>query len=174
MGRSSRKTLKILHPSAWNLWTWRDIIPVAVLCYVAHLTKKRWDYSDRINLISYSVSQYFFPLCNPMDYSLPSSSVRELFLTRISEWVAISSSRGSSWLSCISYTAGRFLNQITGAPKTQKGTQKENTELWRIRTDAPQLVWRYRGPCQMQGNLGVFREQTATLTDSRDGIWPTT
>ena len=37
-------------------------------------------------------------LCNCMDYSLPGSSVHEIFQVRILEWVAISFSRGSSWL----------------------------------------------------------------------------
>ena len=32
-------------------------------------------------------------LCDPMDYSLPGSSVQGVFQARILEWVAISSSR---------------------------------------------------------------------------------
>ena len=35
--------------------------------------------------------------CNPMDYSLPGSSVLGIFQARVLEWVAISFSRGSSW-----------------------------------------------------------------------------
>ena len=35
-------------------------------------------------------------LCNPMDYSLPDSSVHGILQLRILEWVAISSSRESS------------------------------------------------------------------------------
>ena len=35
-------------------------------------------------------------LCNPMDYSLPGSSVHGILQARILEWVAISFSRGSS------------------------------------------------------------------------------
>ena len=34
-------------------------------------------------------------LCDPMDYSLPGSSVYEIFQARILEWAAISYSRGS-------------------------------------------------------------------------------
>ena len=50
-------------------------------------------------------------LCDPMDCSQPDSSVHGILPARILEWVAISSSRGSSrsrngtWVSC---TAGRF------------------------------------------------------------------
>ena len=35
-------------------------------------------------------------LCNPVDYNLPGSSVHGISQARILEWVAISSSRGSS------------------------------------------------------------------------------
>ena len=44
--------------------------------------------------------------CDPMDYSPPGSSVHGVFQARMLEWVAISSSRGSSrtrdrtWVSC--------------------------------------------------------------------------
>ena len=44
-------------------------------------------------------------LCDPMDCSLPGFSVRRILQTRILEWVAMSSSRGSSWPSdrnCVS------------------------------------------------------------------------
>ena len=56
------------------------------------------------------VAQSYLTLCNPIDFSLPGSSVHGIFQARISEWVAISFSRGSSWprdqtwVSCI---AGR-------------------------------------------------------------------
>ena len=53
-------------------------------------------------------------LCDPMDYSPPGPSLLGILQARILEWVAISSSRGSSrprdrtHVSCISFTAGRF------------------------------------------------------------------
>ena len=43
------------------------------------------------------VAQLCSTLCNPMDCSLPSSSVHGISQVRILEWVAISFSRGSSW-----------------------------------------------------------------------------
>ena len=57
------------------------------------------------------VTQSCLTLCNPMDYSLPESSVLGILQARILEWVAILFSRGSSWpkgwtwVSCI---ASRF------------------------------------------------------------------
>ena len=53
-------------------------------------------------------------LCHPMDCSPPGSSAHGILQARILEWVAISSSRGSSWpkdwtrVSCSSCIAGRF------------------------------------------------------------------
>ena len=57
------------------------------------------------------VAQSCLTLYNPMDCSLPGSSVHRIFQGRILEWVAIPFSRGSSWpkdqtqVSCI---IGRF------------------------------------------------------------------
>ena len=42
-----------------------------------------------------SVAQFCLTLCDPMDCSLPGSSVHGILQARILEWVAISSSRGS-------------------------------------------------------------------------------
>ena len=54
--------------------------------------------------ISYFVGGFFIcravgcvQLCNPIDYSLPYSSVNGIFQAKILEWVAVLSSRGSSW-----------------------------------------------------------------------------
>ena len=57
------------------------------------------------------VAQLCPTLCNPMDWSPPGSSVHGISQARILEWVAMPSSRGSSWprdrtyVSCIT---GRF------------------------------------------------------------------
>ena len=53
-------------------------------------------------------------LCNPMDYSLPSSSVHGILQARILESVAVSYFRGSSWprnqthISCVACIGSRF------------------------------------------------------------------
>ena len=50
-------------------------------------------------------------LCDPMGCSLPGSSVHGILQARILEWIAISSSRGSSWprdWTWVSRTAGRL------------------------------------------------------------------
>ena len=56
-------------------------------------------------------SQLCLTLCNPMDCSLPSSSVHGILQARILECVAMPFSRGSSWprgQTWIFYIAGRF------------------------------------------------------------------
>ena len=64
-------------------------------------------------------------LCDPMDYSLPISSVLGIFQARILEWVAISCSRGSSpprdqtHVSCIGrqipyHCAGIHIGNVSG------------------------------------------------------------
>ena len=62
-------------------------------------------------------------LCDPSDYSPPGSSVPGIFQARILESVAISSSRGSSWLRdwthipCVSCLAGGFFTaESSGTP----------------------------------------------------------
>ena len=53
-------------------------------------------------------------LCNPMDWSLPGSSVHGILHARILEWVAMPSSRGSSQprdRTQVSLIAGRFFTQ---------------------------------------------------------------
>ena len=58
--------------------------------------------------------------CDPMDCSLPGSSVHRILQARILEWVAISFSRGSSqprnWMQ-VSSIAGRFFTNWHGKPK---------------------------------------------------------
>ena len=44
-----------------------------------------------------SVAQLCLTLCDPMNCSPPGSSVPGILQARILEWVAMSSSRGSSW-----------------------------------------------------------------------------
>ena len=51
-------------------------------------------------------AQLCLTLCDPMDCSPPGSSVQRILQGRILEWVAISSSKGSSWprdWTCVSF-----------------------------------------------------------------------
>ena len=63
---------------------------------------------------AYPVAQSCPSFCKPMDYSLSDSSIHGISQARMVKWVAISSSRRSSWprdrtyISCVSCIAGRF------------------------------------------------------------------
>ena len=81
-------------------------------------------------------------LSNPIDCSSPGSSVHGVSQVRLLEWVAISSSRGSSWprdwtcISHISCIAGFFTNEPPGKPwfRDRAGkTQAESGVLTSIR-----------------------------------------
>ena len=62
-------------------------------------------------LVFVLVAQLWTTLCDPMEYSLPGSSVHGILQARILEWVAISFSKGSSqprdW-TWVSHFAGTF------------------------------------------------------------------
>ena len=73
------------------------------------------------------VAQSYLTLYDPMDCSLPGSSIMGFFQARILEWVAISFTRGSSqprdrtWVSCIvsrDFTVWAT-REVLGLPLTQ-------------------------------------------------------
>ena len=92
------------------------------------------------------VTQLCLTLCNPMDCSLPGSSVLGISQVRIREWVALSSSRGSSrprdWsLTCIA--SGFFTTEPPGKPRVKfysPATTKKNPILL-ITPLLPKLHW---------------------------------
>ena len=74
-----------------------------------------WIHSSdpRLHILLAHVLSHFghVRLCDPMDCSLPGSSVHGTLQARILEWVAMSSSRRSFWFrdqTCVYCTAGRF------------------------------------------------------------------
>ena len=73
-------------------------------------SQKKGKYNSHASMNVKSL-QLCLSLCNPMDHSLPGSSIYGILQARILEWVAIFSSRGSSRprnrmrVSCV---AGRF------------------------------------------------------------------
>ena len=54
------------------------------------------DVESALTHLKVLVTQSCLTLCDPMDYSLPVSSVHGILQARILEWIAISSPRGSS------------------------------------------------------------------------------
>ena len=69
----------------------------AVLCCMWDPSSPTWDRTCAPAVeVCVLLAQLYPTLCDPVDCSPPDSSVHGIFQTRILEWVAISSSRGSS------------------------------------------------------------------------------
>ena len=94
---------------------WWMLIKLTVMSILKHTHILNIILYTNVYLCMCSVAKSCLTLWDPMDCSLPSSSVHGIFQARILEWIAISSSRGSSWLrvwthvSCISCTGRRIL-----------------------------------------------------------------
>ena len=102
---------------AWGHWMWKISMPH---CMLFPLWNKNcsWANFPKVWYVcaqSLSHGQLF---CDPMDYSLPGSSVHGILQERILEWVAISSSKGLSRprdrtrVSCISCTSRRIFYHL--------------------------------------------------------------
>ena len=92
------------------LWGWIMPIPCPQGVYNSIERKKESE-----------VAQSCPTLCDPMDYSLPGSSIHGIFQARILEWIAISLPRVSSWTrdgSWISRIAGKTIYHLShqGSP----------------------------------------------------------
>ena len=80
------------------------------------------------------VAQSCLTLCDPMDCSLPGSSIHEILQARILECIAISLSRGSSQprdLTQVSHTAGRSFN-LCATREAQRRLRAEELMLLSI------------------------------------------
>ena len=106
-----RRQLDIISVAPW--WEWKRRVKKTGLN--STLKKGKIMASGPIVLGMHAQSLQWCPnLCNPMDYSPPASSVHGISQARILEWVAMPSSRGSSWpkdwtsVSSVACTAGRF------------------------------------------------------------------
>ena len=94
-------------PTLWNeSYRWADSTRDSAVCPHAALTWKACPSECRctsrnvqgcgILFVCVLVTQSCLTLCDPMDYSLPSSSVHGILQAKILEWVAIPFSRESS------------------------------------------------------------------------------
>ena len=124
-----------------------------------------------------TVTQLCLILCDPMDCSPPGSSVQGISQARILEWVAISSSRGSSRprdqtrVSCI---VGRFCStKLPGKPPPNE-LRRHSTgglDCGGRQSDGAQSVWREGGAVmEAQCEHVRLREVTASRFRSQDAL----
>ena len=104
---------------------WNQFSCIAVRLFTIQATRKDLikekdilSVSLFLNLHAHLAIQSCPTLCDPVDCNLPDSSVHGIIQARILEWVALSSSRGSSWtrdwtyISCVD-CIGRRISFIT-------------------------------------------------------------
>ena len=110
-----------------------------------HRPKKSWYRKmvpiDLLNTCLHTCPLICPTLCNPMDCSLPGSSVHGILQAITLKWVAMPFSRGSSWprdWTCVSCTAARFftteprgkpLCSTQGCHKSSICLRKEKTHI---------------------------------------------
>ena len=118
-----------------NCWDIFIYVCFWVLCFVQLVYMSVcWYHIILIMCLCICARSYLAP-CNPVDCSPPGSSVHGVSQARILEWVAISSSRGSSQsndgirISCVSCIGKRILDHYTTWKALNKGKQLPNVEL---------------------------------------------
>ena len=80
----------------WNALA--SLLKISLLCVTNIYTFFFWiPYSVSLIHVPAKLIQSCLTLCDSMDYSPPGSSVHGILQARILEWVAMSSSRESSW-----------------------------------------------------------------------------
>ena len=82
--------------SSWPR-NWTRVSCIAGRSFTIWATREAHGLEKRSEVKWSEVSQLCPTLCNPMECSLPGSSIHEIFQARLLEWVAISFSRRSSW-----------------------------------------------------------------------------
>ena len=88
------------HPHEWGFLTPRQcviFIFISSLPVNDHSLVKKWKCVCVCVCVCTLSLQSCLTLCDPMDCSSPGSSVHGILQVRILEWVAMTSSRGSSW-----------------------------------------------------------------------------
>ena len=112
------------------------------------------------------VTQSCPALCNPMDCSLPGSSVHEILQARILEWIAISFYRGSSWprdqtwVSCMQADAlpSELLLLLSHFSRVQLCAT-----LWTVAHQAPLSMGFFRQEHWSRGCHALLQEIFSTL-----------
>ena len=95
--------------------------------------------AELVGLILSACLLSWVSVCNPMDCSPPGSSVHEILQARILEWVAMPSSRGSSWPR--DWTCVSFVPALAGGFFTTAATweARVNPALW-LTSKWPDLI----------------------------------
>ena len=120
--------------SCWTLfgpkWGEETVSFVKKECHLQLQTNHKWKKKKR------NVTQSCLTLCNPMDCSLPGSSVHGILQARILEWVAVSFSMkptGGSITQLPCHSVEITLSFVQQFPKVPSGTESQSctaTNCW--------------------------------------------
>ena len=86
------------------------------------------------------VTESGLTLCDPMDCSLPDSSIHGIFQARIQEWVVISFSRGPSWPMSPALAGGFFTTEPPRKP-FELNKSPQITEAWHRGLIKSHVIW---------------------------------
>ena len=78
------------------LFIYTHIWSVYFYVHYTHTCKCAWEVINVYKKVESEIPQLCPTVCDPMDCSLPGSSVHGIFRAKVLEWVAISFSRGYS------------------------------------------------------------------------------
>ena len=87
------------------------------------------------------VAQSCLTLCNPMDYSLPGSSVHGIFQAIVLEWIAISFSRGSSQPRSPALQTDALPSEPPGKSKIKNMAKEVNSLAYNLRSTRVYTYW---------------------------------
>ena len=117
-GKSSSTAVMFIHPLYFAEWQMQMTLAKGVWLK-QHRQESQFEWAEEADkkcCCYLLVTKLCLTLCNPMDCSLPGSSILGIFQARVLGWVAISSSRKSSWprdrtcISCGSRTGRHILD----------------------------------------------------------------
>ena len=109
--------------------------------------------------------------CDPMDYSMPGSSVHDISLVRILQWVAIYFSRGSSqprdW-TCVSCIGRQILLPLSCQGSPRAGYQKKRVSEWALTSATYSSffcfhVWRIGQSVQVRKTLKMACKRSVAI-----------
>ena len=121
-------------------------IKIIILSLEAILTLRGTYLGNKENERESEITQLCLTLCDPMDYSLRGFSVHGTFQTRVLDWVAISSSRGSSphrdwtWVSHIAYRCFTIWATRESPIKIAINSNNLEVNLWKRNISISQRV----------------------------------
>ena len=135
-----------------------------------------WDFANEAfkaaikNMLLFLVAKLCSFFCDPMDSSPPGSSVHEISLARILEWVTISFSRGSYWkVDSLPLSQGSPKNMCKRVKETMLKEGKEGMGLpWCLIGEESACQCRSRGFSPWSGKISHAMEQLRLCTTTTE------